>query len=235
MARQAINRGTTAGDGTGETAFSAFGKVNDNFTELYNQGPAHPGYIAGNWYPTLNTTVAGAAAFNSTTVAKLYPFMVAELVTIDELGAYVSTLSAGGNFQLAIFGNDAATNKPSGLPLAYTAATLSTAAVSIVSGALNVSVQLEPGILYWAACAVDNTTAAFTTFSGASNLIPFVTGAPNISDYQGAAAVQNLLFNITHSFATNMSALNINPASVTTTGATVVRLFLTHFKVLSVP
>lgn len=35
MARQVINRGTTAGDGTGESLFSAFGKANDNFSELY--------------------------------------------------------------------------------------------------------------------------------------------------------------------------------------------------------
>ena len=36
MAKQVINIGTTANDGTGETVRSAFDKVNDNFTELYN-------------------------------------------------------------------------------------------------------------------------------------------------------------------------------------------------------
>lgn len=35
MAQQTINRGTVAGDGTGESLFSAFGKVNANFSELY--------------------------------------------------------------------------------------------------------------------------------------------------------------------------------------------------------
>lgn len=35
MAQQLINNGTTAGDGTGENLFSAFEKVNDNFTEVY--------------------------------------------------------------------------------------------------------------------------------------------------------------------------------------------------------
>ena len=37
MAKQTINIGTTANDGTGETVRSAFDKVNDNFTELYNE------------------------------------------------------------------------------------------------------------------------------------------------------------------------------------------------------
>lgn len=35
MAKQTINRGITAGDKTGESLFAAFGKANDNFTELY--------------------------------------------------------------------------------------------------------------------------------------------------------------------------------------------------------
>lgn len=34
-AQETINRGTTAGDGSGETLYSAFGKVNSNFTDLY--------------------------------------------------------------------------------------------------------------------------------------------------------------------------------------------------------
>ena len=36
MARQNINRGTTANDGTGDTLRIAAGKINDNFGELYN-------------------------------------------------------------------------------------------------------------------------------------------------------------------------------------------------------
>lgn len=36
MARQNINRGTTANDGTGDTLRASAGKINDNFIELYN-------------------------------------------------------------------------------------------------------------------------------------------------------------------------------------------------------
>lgn len=35
MAQQTVNRGSSAGDGTGESLYAAFGKVNANFDELY--------------------------------------------------------------------------------------------------------------------------------------------------------------------------------------------------------
>lgn len=46
MARQAINIGTTANDGTGDTIRSSFDKSNDNFLELYNR-PYVIGFFAG--------------------------------------------------------------------------------------------------------------------------------------------------------------------------------------------
>ena len=36
MAKQVINIGALANDGTGDTLRAAFDKVNDNFTEAYN-------------------------------------------------------------------------------------------------------------------------------------------------------------------------------------------------------
>ena len=40
MAKQTINVGTTANDGTGDTLRASFVKVNENFTEVYNNIPA---------------------------------------------------------------------------------------------------------------------------------------------------------------------------------------------------
>ena len=52
MAKQTINVGTTANDGTGDTLRDAFDKANDNFTELYaldaadlTSGTATNGYV----------------------------------------------------------------------------------------------------------------------------------------------------------------------------------------------
>lgn len=45
MAKQVINIGTTANDGTGDPLRTAFDKVNDNFTELYNDDAGDVGSI----------------------------------------------------------------------------------------------------------------------------------------------------------------------------------------------
>jgi hypothetical protein len=47
MAKQTINVGTTANDGTGDTLRASFIKVNDNFTEVYNS--ANPQLIVANY------------------------------------------------------------------------------------------------------------------------------------------------------------------------------------------
>jgi hypothetical protein len=45
MAQQTIGIGTTANDGTGDTARAAFGKVNDNFDELYQAKGGQTVYV----------------------------------------------------------------------------------------------------------------------------------------------------------------------------------------------
>jgi hypothetical protein len=58
MAKQTINVGTTANDGTGDTLRASFVKVNDNFTEVYNS--LNPSVIA--LTATDGTTVTGTTA-----------------------------------------------------------------------------------------------------------------------------------------------------------------------------
>jgi hypothetical protein len=58
MAKQTINVGTTANDGTGDTLRASFVKVNDNFTEVYNS--LNPSVIA-------LTAVDGIAVTGTTT------------------------------------------------------------------------------------------------------------------------------------------------------------------------
>lgn len=45
MAKQTINIGTTANDGTGDPLRTAFDKINDNFTELYSDDAGDVGSI----------------------------------------------------------------------------------------------------------------------------------------------------------------------------------------------
>jgi len=58
MAKQTINVGTTANDGTGDTLRDSFVKVNDNFTEVYNL--ANPSIVASSY-------VDGTAVTGTTT------------------------------------------------------------------------------------------------------------------------------------------------------------------------
>ena len=47
MAKQVINIGTTANDGTGDPLRTAFDKVNDNFTELYSDDSGDVDSVSG--------------------------------------------------------------------------------------------------------------------------------------------------------------------------------------------
>ena len=56
MAKQTINIGTTPNDGTGDALRNAFTKVNENFTEVYNNS-ANPQLVAANYSD--GTTITG--------------------------------------------------------------------------------------------------------------------------------------------------------------------------------
>ena len=58
MAQQAINIGTVANDGTGDTLRSAGNKINENFYELYQT--TYTAAVPSNWNGTAPTTVGDA-------------------------------------------------------------------------------------------------------------------------------------------------------------------------------
>jgi hypothetical protein len=148
MARAAINRGTTAGDGTGETAFSAFGKVNDNFVELYT-GFVHPGYRVGKFYvpPGYGGSQLTAAAAPVDTI-RFIPFILPQTVTIDRIGAAPMNGSTSSNqAAFAIYAANATTKRPTGTPLVDCSATL--AAGNTPFSISCPSTQLQQGVLYW--------------------------------------------------------------------------------------
>lgn len=65
MAQQLIDRGLAPGDGNGEDGYSAFGKVNDNFTQLFAfTGGGGNGYFA---------TTISAATTNDFTTGGIFP------------------------------------------------------------------------------------------------------------------------------------------------------------------
>jgi len=87
MAKQVINIGTTANDGTGDPLRSAFDKVNDNFTELYTDDTGDvDSIIAG-------TGIAVDAATGNVTVTNSAPDQTVALTggtSITTSGTYPS-------------------------------------------------------------------------------------------------------------------------------------------------
>jgi len=63
MAKQVINIGTTANDGTGDPLRSAFDKVNDNFTELYTDDAGDVGSITAT-APIVRDSATGAVTIS---------------------------------------------------------------------------------------------------------------------------------------------------------------------------
>src|SRR5690349_17585498 len=99
MTRQAINRGTNPGDGTGDTAFVGAGKINANFTELFKANVLNvtsaPYYGSGS---SATTTTTGANGAGTTiNVADGSSFSANQGVYITGAGAagaaYVGTVA----------------------------------------------------------------------------------------------------------------------------------------------
>lgn len=150
----------TPGIGTSPANISSLNGVN------INGYPANDfsGYVANSWYVPAGiegSTTATGTPGNGT--IELFPAVIKQKMTISTLGARITTLSAGGNCQFAIYATNAATGRPTGSALVSTAS-VSTAATGNVNSAA--SVQLSAGI-YWFATNCDNATVAFNVISGA--------------------------------------------------------------------
>jgi len=65
MAKQVINIGTTANDGTGDPLRSAFDKVNDNFTELYTDDAGDVNSVNAGTGISVNSTTGAVTVTNS--------------------------------------------------------------------------------------------------------------------------------------------------------------------------
>jgi hypothetical protein len=89
MAQQTINIGTVANDGTGDPLRTAFDKVNDNFTELYNDDAGDVDSVNGQ---------TGTVVLDSDDIAEgaTNEYLLADSVSYAKLAAaYKATLDEG--------------------------------------------------------------------------------------------------------------------------------------------
>jgi len=105
MAKQTINIGTTANDGTGDQLRAAFDKVNDNFTELYTDDAGDVGSITAT-APISRDQATGAVTISlndaGVTFAKMQNVAANSLLVRDANSSGVLTEKALTNTQILI-------------------------------------------------------------------------------------------------------------------------------------
>ncbi len=90
MAKQVINIGTTANDGTGDPIRDAFDKVNDNFTELYTDDAGDVGSITAT-APIERDSATGAVTISLADLGVTTAKLANDGVTHDKLeGRYTA-------------------------------------------------------------------------------------------------------------------------------------------------
>jgi len=156
--------------------------------------PGFDGYISGYWFrPFLEGQLGASSATPATTSTYLMPFGVLADVTIQALGIYVTT--AGTNVRLAIYANNPATGRPTGLPLAKTADIVATSAGGLSGALLNSagsslpSLALSAGDMYWLAAQADNTALRWQSLLAGTSHVASLIGSATIADLCGAAAI----------------------------------------------
>lgn len=173
--------------------------------------PAKP--VAGNYV----LVRCGGLAVGTATTADLIRASVFEVlrpITISELGAALTTASAGGLFQLAIYANNPATNNPTGLPLASIGSISTTVAGRLSADITGADVTLPAGT-YWQAVNVD-ASGASAVFLGplpANGLGASILGSPVIAlAVAGNVGGANLTY--TQAFGTWPNLTGVSPTAV---------------------
>ena len=124
------------------------GKINDNFTELYD-GTQFFAPISNNYFRLVDNPGFSSAGFAFGNVIYFSAFVVRREITISAIGAYVAAALGGANFQVAIYACSSA-GLPTSTSLAQSA-NLSGATVGAVMETLGSNLTLSPGI-YWFGC-----------------------------------------------------------------------------------
>lgn len=168
MAKQTINVGTTANDGTGDTLRASFIKVNDNFTEVYNNS-ANPQLIVANYSD--GTTITGTTA-ETIGQSLLIPANTYLSNGILELLFRVNRPTAGNTITIRMYKNTS--NSLTGATLIGTIATLS---LSVFFGAIR-NFRINANTL----TGFNFTVATFNDYSGGA-VTSSTTFTTNVDNY----------------------------------------------------
>jgi hypothetical protein len=143
-------------DANGNAVDAGFGCVSDS------------NWVAGNWYNAFNSSVNTGTNITAT-VTEWVPVFFDRPVTIGNIGAKISTASAGGNMQFSVYASGA-NGLPTGSALCTTAS-ISMASTGSFDGACNAtgSPSLSSAGRYWFGMQISDATGAVDS---SSNAIP---------------------------------------------------------------
>ena len=166
-------------------------------------------YAVGNWICTFDGGAVAGSALTVNTIA-LYPFIFRRTATVDNLGARVTTVAAGSNLQLAIYGSDS-NNKATGAVLAATG-NLSGATATTVSGSVTAFTG-EAGLIYWMAIN-SNGTPVMLAPSALATHMSNILGGPALADALGTATNSLVLRTVAQTFGTWPDLTSVTPTVV---------------------
>jgi hypothetical protein len=213
-------------------AYAGAGKLGQYLQIGYSDGTlvssgVYRSLVVGNWFqPVVGTVAAGLSSAVNTIY--MYPFRTDQTVTINALGARVTTAGVNANFQLAIYASNPTTGLPTGTVMTATS-NLSGAAAGAITGVV-LDCTLTAGQLYWAAFNCDVAIVA-QHLSGASTFFASIVGSSNLTDITSAATISSFLRQVPSPFNTWPDLTGVTPTA--SSGSTTLRGALVYFKVSS--
>jgi len=145
-----------------------------------------PDYAAGFWYTFHGATGLSAGAVLPANTLRLLPFKLRQLVNISGLGLRISTLAAGGNVQLGIYGANRDTLLPTGIVKAFSPNFATDAAVTLAANLASGPVQFPRGI-YWLGVNADATAGGVVAAQTVA------ASGQEVANLVGAAALGSIL------------------------------------------
>lgn len=135
---------------------------------------------AGRFYPPYNFGIGVASSTPAANIIYAVPFIYPAKFTATNVASRITTLAAGGNYQMAIYADG--WGKPTGNAL-VTTASVSTASAATNTTAWSSSIQVGPGgtgsgQLGWMCINADNTTLRWLSQAGGT-FLPAMVGASN--------------------------------------------------------
>jgi hypothetical protein len=147
---------------------------------------AWPKSVAGKWRTAAAIGTIATGQVPGSNSIRLYPYFISDTLTIDQLALSVSTVSAGGFGQAAIYAADSVSQMPTAAAL-VSSASISTSTAGAFAGAVTPR-QFTPA-LYWWASNCDNAVAIFLAGSSTATWVGAAIGSATLANAMSATGL----------------------------------------------